>query len=88
MEAVNLSYIRLLPLPFPRVTRRNAGGADVTREEGKGKGRDGKNTENPSRLSILLPWFCSLRVSTSLTTLTPSFSLHALRSLREALSEE
>lgn len=25
------------------------------------EGRDGKNTENPSRLSILLPWFCCLR---------------------------
>lgn len=23
------------------------------------RGRDGKNTENPSRLSILLPWFLS-----------------------------
>lgn len=25
--------------------------------------RDGKNTENPSRLSILLPWFCCLFIS-------------------------
>lgn len=29
-------------------------------EKGRREGRDGKNTENPSRLSILLPWFCCL----------------------------
>lgn len=36
-------------------------------EWGRESGRDGKNTENPSRLSILLPWFPALLFHPSLS---------------------
>lgn len=49
-------------------TNGKEGGTGVSVENGgperqtvsDGGRRDGKNTENPSRLSILLPWFCCL----------------------------
>lgn len=66
-------------------TNGKEGGTGVSVENGgperqtvsDGGRRDGKNTENPSRLSILLPWFYPHILSLSVTPcLAPSYVLH------------
>ena len=70
-------------------TNGKEGGTGVSVENGgperqtvsDGGRRDGKNTENPSRLSILLPWFCCL---TSTLPTFPSTSDTVPTGLRSA----
>ena len=46
---------------------------------GPGWGRDGKNTENPSRLSILLPWFIPAPSSLTVGRSSPGSTSHYVR---------